>query len=95
MTRDERLRQSGVRYRCACGAESEYQREAKLPPQWTMEFTVIEDRSWPVFRCPACAVLPAWRGAQKSDDVEATQNETRLEELRAQASKGRRGRKKR
>lgn len=48
------LLQSGVKYRCACGAESTYQREAKLPPFWSLDWKVIDGRSWPIFRCAQC-----------------------------------------
>lgn len=46
---------SGVKHRCACGTESTYQREAKLPPFWSLDWYVIDGRSWPIYRCAQCA----------------------------------------
>ncbi len=90
MTRD--LGQSGVRYRCACGVESEYQREAKLPDGWSLAFVVIDGRTWPRHLCGACAPLPAWRQQPTSKDES---ERVKLDRLRAEASGTKRRRKKR
>ncbi len=91
MTIDERLRASGVKYRCACGEESEYQREAKLPDGWSIRFVMHDERSWLQYICAKCVVLPAWRESDKPADA----TEARLEQLRNEAATKPRGRKKR
>lgn len=86
---EEKLGASGVLYRCACGAESEYQREAKLPPFWTLSYPTVGDRSYMRFACPACATR-APQEVQKEDNAEK-----RLAELRAKAGTTRRKTRKR
>lgn len=67
----QRLADSGVQYRCGeCGKTSRWQREAKLPGQWSLTWVVIDGRSWPKFICSTCnprtpmtreQSLEAWR----------------------------------
>ena len=77
---DEVFLQSGVKYRCACGSESGFAREAKLPPMWSVRWVVFDGRSWPLYRCDRCV------GAGEEHHTEAQT----LEEWREKA----RGRKK-
>lgn len=64
---DERLATSGVKVRCGtCGCESEWQRELKLPPQWSLSWVVVEGRSWAKYECEACKGKPREEPAKGS-----------------------------
>lgn len=50
-----RLESSGVKVRCGtCGTESDWQRELRLPPRWSMTWVVVDERSWPKYECEDC-----------------------------------------
>lgn len=88
---NDRLGQSSVRYRCACGEESEYQQEAKLPLGWSVRFVTIEQRTWPRYTCQKCTALPSWRVPVAS----TAGDDARLDQLRSEAKTTRRKKAKR
>ena len=94
---DPRLAQSGAKYRCYCGVESDYQREAKLPFMWSMAFVKVGDLHRVLYTCPRCTEERPWQ--PKKEQVAAApapvvdQTEAKLEALRNEAS-ARGGRKK-
>lgn len=102
-TEDEALLSSGVRYRCACGAESDWQRDARLPPLWSVAFVMVAAtatavaQTRPRFVCPGCVVLPSWRQQAPSGEATAPveSEESKLEQLRREASTARRKKRKR
>lgn len=61
------LEASGVQYRCACGAVAPWQREAKLPPQWSLGWVTRHGRSYARYACPDCVANQHTKTPEASD----------------------------
>ncbi len=88
---DPRLAQSGVKYRCYCGAESDYQREAKLPFMWSIAFVQAGGLHRVLYTCPACTEARPWQSKKQGQVAAAPapivdETEAKLEALRSEAS---------
>jgi len=73
------LLQSGVKFRCACGKESNYQRVNKLPYEWDLRFVLLDGKSVALYLCPDCVTA-----GRRHETKEQT-----IEELRAKLTRGR------